>query len=81
MVGYPRTATVLCDGVEEGRNGARENMGRAVGLGKDFRFCYIMLKGFEKEGYSYERLILTGACWETRPWEGKGKRGRGVPLQ
>lgn len=48
---------------------------------KDFRFCYKMLKGFEKEGYSYERLTFTVACRETRPWEGKGKRGRGVPLQ
>lgn len=48
---------------------------------KDCRFCYIMVKGFEKKGYSYKRLSFTVACRETRPWEGKGKSGRGMPLQ
>lgn len=32
MLGYPGTARVLCYGVEEERNGARENMGWVVGL-------------------------------------------------
>lgn len=33
MLGYPGAAGVLPNGVEEGRKGARENMGWAVGLG------------------------------------------------